>query len=212
MYRESMQSPSSSSSDSHALSITKLTAVPEVLHMVFDMLFPPELGNLSLACKALHACVFSEASIRDKSVLRALEMSRCADVLPNGGFRLYTSMCRQFIDVRALPGGRQMIPEFHNNTQRPLVSMRHAGVRYIGRGPHLFNNEAGRDREIHGLFTAGNPVLLNAHSVRVHGIEHVQYQDEPHVVWTNVRIGVFLDEEANFGECLATLRFVADGW
>ena len=206
-----MQSPASSS-DSHTLSITKLTAVREVLHMVFDMLFPHELGNLSLACKALHACVFSEASIRDKSVLRALEMSRCAYVLPNGGFRLYTSMCRQFIDVRALPGGMQMIPEFHNNTQRPLVSMRHAGVRYIGRGPHLFNNEAGRDREIHGLFTAGNPVLLNAHSVRVHGIERVQDQDEPHVLWTNVRIGVSLDDEANYGECFATLRFVADGW
>ena len=207
-----MQSPSSSSSDSHALSITKLTAVPEVLHMVFDMLFPHELGNLSLACKSLHACVFSEGSIRRYSILRALDRSRHAEVLPNGGFRLYTSMCRQFIDIRVLQGAMHMIPEvIHFNTaERPLVLMRHAGVRYIGRYPDTFCSEAGEFRVLLGLLTAGNPMLLNAHSVRVHNIEHIQR--EPGVVWTNVSIGVYLDERAHYGECFATMRFVPDGW
>ena len=64
--------------------ITKLTAVPDVLRVVFDTLFPHELGNLSLTCKALHASVFSKDAIREKCVQRALEMLRRAEVEMKG--------------------------------------------------------------------------------------------------------------------------------
>ena len=214
-----MQPFSHSQEDNTAPPITKLTAIPDVLCMVFDMLFPHELGNLSLTCKALHASVFSNdatTTIRVQSVLRALEMSRRAEVLSNGGLRIYTSMCRRFIDIRVVKGSKQIIPEiFRLNTERPLVSMRYEGVCYIGRGPQLFYNEAGDQlREVRSLFSTSNnsAELLNAQgSVRVHSIQRVQYPDEPQVVCTNVRIGVCL-ESAFHSECFATLLFVSDGW
>ena len=193
--------------------ITELAAVvPDVLRMIFDMLVPHELGDLSLTCKALHISVFSNDSIRVKCVLNALEKSRSAEVLPNGAFRLYTSMCRKSIDIRVIPEVLRMVSEApFLNTTRNFISMRHDGVRYIGRAINIFLSEGGEIHDLRDVFNAGNPVLLGALSVRVHGITQTQDVLAPHTVRTHVRVGIDLGA-ATFGECFATLHFVSDGW
>jgi hypothetical protein len=158
--------------------ITKLTAVPDVLRVVFDTLFPHELGNLSLTCKALHAIVFSKDAIREKCVQRALEMSRRALLLPNNGvFRLYTSMCRKFIEFRVVPHVLNMVTEnSFRNLQLHFISMRFEGVRYIVRGTGMYRSHIdGENRSVESpndIFVAGSPaLLLGATSVWIKRIE-----------------------------------------
>jgi hypothetical protein len=211
----SSSSSSSNNNNKKPTAIIELLAasVPEVLRMmIFDMLMPHELGDLSLTCKALHANVFSTDTIRVKCVLNALEKSRKAEVLPNGAFRLYTSMCRKSIDIRVIPEVLRMVSEApFLNTTRHFISMRHEGVRYIGRAINIFLSESGEIHDMRNIFNAGNPVLLGALSVRVHGITQTQDVLAPFTVQTHVRIGINLGA-VTAGECFATLHFVSDGW
>ena len=185
------------------------TKVPDsLLRMLYDMLLPHQLGDLSLTCKALHASV--DDAIRQKSVQQAQERSKHAEVLANGAFRLYTSLCRSTVDIRVIPGTRDIIPEaqYYVN-ERPLVSMLYEGMHYIGRGPHLFQSEALELRQVHNIFTQES--LSSARSVRVRDINRIQDTRDPNLVWTIVRIGV---EEgggttttANDVEYFATISF-----
>ena len=188
--------------------ITKLTAIPDaLLRMLFDLLLPHQLGDLSLTCKTLHAVV--DDAIRQKSVLQAQERSRHAEALGNGGFRLYTSMCRRTVDVRIVP--EITSPFVQTSSGRPLLSMRYEGVHYMGRGTQLFLSPELVLRAMHNIITAER--LLGARtSVRVHSIDRVQDPLDPNIVWTNVRIGINLGEETAEGEYSATWSFVPVGW
>ena len=195
--------------------ITKLTAAPDVLRVVFETLFPHELGNLSLTCKALHASVFSNDAIREKCLQRALEMSRRAEVLPNGAFRLYINMCRKFIDIRFVPRVLGMVTEFSfMNTRRHFISVRHEGVRYIGRGTDIFTSQIdGVSLSVKppeaDIFAAGN---LGDLSVWVQRIEHTQGPRNPDTAAILVRIGINLGEGVTSSVCYTFLNCVPDGW
>ena len=189
--------------------ITKLTAIPDaLLRMLFDQLLPHQLGDLSLTCKALHASV--DDAIRQKSVLQAQERSRHAEVLANGAFRLYTSLCRRTVDIRVIPGTRDIIPEASNHqhyaNERPLVSMLYEGMHYIGRGPHLFQSEALELRLVHNIFSLES----GARSVRVRDINRIQDTRDPNIIWIIVRIGV--EQETTTTEYFATISFAPVSW
>jgi hypothetical protein len=198
--------PYSSSSSSSSLHYSSLsTKVPDsLLRMLYDMLLPHQLGDLSLTCKALHASV--DDAIRQKSVQQAQEKSKHAEVLANGGFRLYTRLCRSTVEIKVilLPGMSYYIGE------RPLLSMRHEGVYYIGKGTQLFLSERLKHHTVHNIFTAGWP--LHARSARIHSIDHVLDREEPNTVLTDVCIGVKDTAADDDVEYFATISFATVSW